>query len=108
MLDTKKKSDSSWKIPIVETVAVENKNVDLLHQKLAEHLTLIKETGQFETKRQKQISKKIINILKNRFEKEFLDKLDVETGLNDAISRIIEGKSNPYKESDLLYGQFVK
>lgn len=108
MLDTKKKSGSDWNIPIIETVAVENKNIDRLYNNLTEHIELIKSSGQFDSKREKQISKKIVNILKNRFEKEFLDKLDFESGLNDAITRILEGKSNPYSESDQLYNEFIK
>jgi len=105
-LETKKKSEGDWAVPIVSTVAVGNKNVDRLKHTISEHLAFLRTNGQFEQHRRSQLKKKILNILKNRFQREFLERLDPETGLEPLVGEILSGATNPFEVGDRLYEQF--
>jgi LAO/AO transport system kinase len=106
-LETKKKSEGDWAVPIVSTVAVGNKNVDRLKHTISEHLTFLQTNGQFEQHRRSQLKKKILNILKNRFQREFLERLDPETGLEPLVGEILSGATNPFEVGDRLYERFL-
>lgn len=108
-LETKKvNKDSEWKVPIVSTVATDDKNIDKLTEKINQHIDYIRSSGLLEKKRYYQLTKKIIAILKNRFEKEFLEKLISSSELENQIKGIIEGETNPYDISDQLFEKFYK
>ncbi len=107
MLQTKKAKENNWKIPIISTVAVDRKNVDLLHTKIGEHLAFLKNSGQFEEHRRRQIKKKILSILKNQFQKEFLDQLDAEVDFAQITDRILKGETNPFKVGAELFERFA-
>ena len=105
-LETRPHTAESWMIPVLETVAIDNKNIDLLYKTILEHLDFIKSNGQFESKRRKQLHKKILMILKNRFEREFLDLLADKVNFDEIIQSILAGTTNPYAVSDELYARF--
>jgi LAO/AO transport system kinase len=108
-LQTKKAiKESEWKVPVIPTIATDDKNVDKLTEKIEKHIEYIKSSGQLEEKRYTQLTKKIIAILKNRFEKEFLEKLITNSELEEQIKGIIEGETNPYDISNQLFEKFSK
>ena len=107
-LQAKTKGESEWSIPIIPTVAVDKKNIDLLHQKISAHLTLIKRTGQFEQHRRQQIKKKILSILRFQFQREFLEQLAKDIDFEAIVDRILKGQTNPFKVGEELYDQFAR
>jgi LAO/AO transport system kinase len=106
-LETKKKNEGDWSVPIVTTVAVGNKNVDRLKHAIFEHIAFLQTNGQFERHRRSQLKKKILNILKNRFQREFLERLDPETGFEQLLDEILSGSTNPFEVGDRLYERFL-
>lgn len=107
-LQTRKQKEFRWQIPILQTVAIENKNIDSLMDKIFEHITYQKDNGLFEQHRHNQMKKKIMNLLNNRFRQEFLDKLEGQVDLDKVVDEIFQGKNDPYKVSDDLYRSFVE
>ena len=107
-LQAKTKGESEWSIPIIPTVAVDKKNIDLLHQKISAHLTLIKRTGQFEQHRRQQIKKKILSILRFQFQREFLEQLAKDVDFEAIVDKILKGQTNPFKVGEELYDQFAR
>lgn len=107
MLETRKHHEGQWNIPVVDTVAIDKKNIDLLHRRITENVAFVKANGLFEQKRKTQISKKIMAVLKNRFEKEFLDRLDTEVDFEQLIEEIYRGEANPYDVAEDLFSQFA-
>ena len=105
-LETRYHDETTWMIPVIPTVATQNKNVDLLYKEIHKHLDHIKANSQFETHRHKQIEKKIIAILKSRFEKDFLDKLTKNVNFNEITNKIFQGETNPYKVGKELFEEF--
>ncbi len=107
-LATKKKVAGSWPIPVVPTVATERKNTDQLFAQINAHLEFIKGNGQFDEHRRRQIKKKILNILKNRFQREFLDRLAGEADLDAIADSVHRGETNPFAVSNDLFDRFSR
>ncbi|NOY89426.1 MAG: methylmalonyl Co-A mutase-associated GTPase MeaB [FCB group bacterium] len=107
-IQTKKKKDGDWNIPIIQTVAINKKNVDLLFDKINEYIAFIKDNSIFFAHRRQQIRKKILNILSNRFRIEFISGLEGKVDFDQIIDDILKGKTNPYKVSEEMYQQFKK
>ncbi len=106
-LEFKSHDENTWMIPVVPTVAVEQKNIGELYTSIYKHIAFIKENKQFETNRRLQLKKKIIAILKNKFEKEFLSKLTDKVDFEEIIDQIYKGKSNPYQIGKELFDKFL-
>jgi len=106
MLDTRKKPPDAWEPSIVTTEAINNKNITQLHDSILTHIEFIRDNGHFEKHRRLQIKKKILNLLKNRFQREFLEKLSSEMTFEQIIDDIRAGKTSPFEIGDKLYDEF--
>lgn len=102
-LEFRHMTEETWLPPIVRTVATANTGIDELAGKIEAHIAHIRKTGAFQSHRKLQLRKKILSILKNRFEKDLLEKLSGETSLDEQVERITTGSSNPYAIADQLY-----
>lgn len=99
--------ETTWMIPVLSTVAIQNKNIDLLYDEIQKHLKHIKANSDFEDHRHNQIEKKIIAILKNRFEKEFLEPLTENIDIGQLTNQIFKGETNPYQVASELFSKFL-
>jgi LAO/AO transport system kinase len=102
------KRDVDWQAPVLTTEATSGKNIDLLCSELAEYVRVTKSNGQFEKHRHLQLRKKVLNIVKNRFQSEFLERLNTEMALDDVIEAILEGRTNPYEVGDELFEKYSR
>ncbi len=107
-LGMRKKVEGGWVVPVISTEAINRKNVELLHQRIGEHLAFIKSNGQFERHRKDQLKKKLLHHLQSRFQQEFLDSLGSQSEFDRLIEDILAGKSDPYKSGDELYARFAR
>ncbi len=107
-LGMRKKVDGGWAVPVVPTEATSRKNLELLFQRIAEHLEFIKSGGQFAKHRRQQLRKKLHHHLQSRFELEFSQTLGSESEFDRIIDDIIAGKTDPYKSGDELYSRFSR
>lgn len=103
----KKKHQDGWEVAVVATEAVNNKNIDKLYGKITAHIDHNKVTGNFESYRRKRIEKKILSILKNRFQNDFIDRLTGRVEFEQIINDIYQGKVSPYSVGDDLYKKFT-
>lgn len=108
MLETRKHKEGHWAIPVVDTVATEKKNIDLLHRRINEHIQFSKDHDFFEAHRKTQLKKKVLNVIKNHFENEFLQKIADVTDFDSILDDISEGKTNPYDVADKLFSKFAQ
>jgi LAO/AO transport system kinase len=98
-----KRRKSDWEFPVVPTEAINNKNIDKLLNKILSHIEHIKQTGDFRAHRRTQIRKKIDTILKSKVNL-LIDKRIKETAdLDEIVSAIFEGKTDPYTASRGLF-----
>jgi LAO/AO transport system kinase len=108
MLGMRKKVQGGWVVPVVPTEAINRKNIELLHQRIGEHLAFIKGNGQFERHRRDQLKKKLLHHLQSRFQQEFLDSLGGRTEFDRLIDDIVAGKADPYHTGNELYAKFAR
>jgi LAO/AO transport system kinase len=93
--------------PIIQTEAINEKNIDTLHGAIFDHLEKIRESGFLKQDRRRRLRKKILSILSNRFKAEFVNGLASEDELDQAIDQIASGDADPYKVSARLYKRFL-
>lgn len=105
-LHTRKRPADAWNIPILMTEAVNNRNIDVLHSTLVEHVDFIRKSGLFESHRREQIKRKILSIMKNRFQREFIERVQGEMDFDKLLDDINSGSDNPFEIGDKLYDQF--
>jgi LAO/AO transport system kinase len=105
-LDLKKRQPDSWPVPIVSTVATNAGGVDDLKSAVQSHLAAQRTSGRFAEHRRLQLKNKIVNILKNRFRREFLETLAPEAEFERLVDQIQAGETNPFQVSDALYERF--
>lgn len=97
-----KRHKSEWKLPVITTEAINNKNTDMLVDEVSAHIEFAKRSGWFESHRRMQIRKKIYSILQYHVNNMIKEKLLEATDLDEAVSSIYEGKSDPYTVSQKL------
>ncbi len=106
MMEINKHGAKGWNIPCFGTEAARGKNVERLAKSIFEFVDYARSTGTFEEHRRKQAGKKILNLLKNRFQHEFLKHVIGDEGFQRVVDAVIAGRANPYEEADRLYRQF--
>ncbi|MCK4573757.1 MAG: methylmalonyl Co-A mutase-associated GTPase MeaB [candidate division Zixibacteria bacterium] len=106
MLLMRKKEEGLWKVPVISTIAVNNENIDKLFKAIEDHVEFHKASGAFESHRREQIKKKILSILKTRFQREFVEHLAENVEFSKIVDEIFSGENNPYRVSEELYESF--
>ncbi|MBD3403010.1 methylmalonyl Co-A mutase-associated GTPase MeaB [candidate division GN15 bacterium] len=106
MLKMRKPPEDKWSIPVVRTVATSTDGVEELEEAINKHRAHMGESGFFEKRRRYQIRKKILTVLRNRFQNEFVDRLREQGDLDQAVDEILAKKTNPFEVGDNLYRRF--
>ena len=104
-LDTRKKVEGRWRIPVIPTVAIKGEKIDKLMTKIDDFLKFRRDNGQFEQHRKNQLKKKIHNILTVRINKLVSDKLGEVANFEDIIEDIYRGKGDPYAVAEELFSK---
>lgn len=100
------RSETDREIPVILTEAINDKNIDRLHNAIDEYIDYIKSTERFEKNRRARIRKKILNILKNRFQAEFISRLNDRIEFDQYLDQILKGETSPYAVGEELYREF--
>lgn len=106
-LDTRKSSPETVRPPIIQTVATQSEGTDTLLEAIRKTIDQSQKSGRFEIRRRKRLKKKVLNILKHRFEKQFLERLAGKEEFREIIDEIADGGTNPFSVGDELYARFV-
>ena len=101
VLDNKREK-SGWKLPVLPTEAVNNKNIDTLLDELKNFIQFSKETGLFEKHRRAQIKKKIFNIINYKLANIMETKIGGVENLDSLVNDIYAGKTDPFTASKKL------
>jgi len=98
-----KAEKSIWEIPVIPTEAINNKNTDLLLEKILAHLDFSKQTGHFERHRREQIRRKIFDILHDRVHEVIIKKLGAVADLDRLVGEIFEHRTDPFRAGERLF-----
>ncbi|MFQ6008649.1 MAG: hypothetical protein ACE5K8_06825, partial [Candidatus Zixiibacteriota bacterium] len=107
-LSNRKKWSGQWTVPVIATVAINNDKIDLLHNKVVAHIEFIQGSGQFESHRRNQAKKTVLNILRERFQLQFLDNVAEKAEFKKIVDDVYAGRVNPFLAGEELYHRFVK
>ncbi len=107
-LHLQKRDTAGWEPPVIPTVAIKNENIDVLYDAILEHIDFSVENGSFITHRKLQIKRKILNILKNRFQREFIETLNSGFSFDELLDDIVKRQISPFVVSEKLYQKFKK
>jgi len=105
-MEQRKSEDDTWRIPVIPTEAITRKNIDKLAGNIGSFIDTARTSGRFDQHRLGQIKKQIMNILQNRFQREFVDRLAGQVEFDRIINEIAHGHSDPYSVGDKLYQKF--
>ncbi len=106
-IDTRRKTHEDWEIPLVQTEAITGKGLDELYQAINGHVSYRCDSGAFEDHRRGQLERKIRNIIKSRFQNDFLNRLAEKTSFDQTIEDIRAGKTDPFKVGNRFYEDFT-
>lgn len=97
-----KREKTGWKLPVLPTEAINNKNIDTLLAELKNFVRFSKETGLFEKHRRAQIKKKIFSIINYQLASIMETKIGGVENLDSLVNDIFEGKTDPFTASRKL------
>ncbi len=106
-IDTWKKIDTEWEIPVVNTDATSGKNLDKLFESINKYINYIKDSGKLDVKRFDQVSKKILFVIQNRFAREFSDYVSSDINIDSIVEDIVKGSANPYDAAEEIYSRLL-
>jgi len=101
VLDNKREK-SGWKLPVLPTEAVNNKNIDTLLDELRNFIQFSKETGLFEKHRREQIRRKIFGIINYELASIMESKIGGVENFDNLVNDIYSHKSDPFTASKKL------
>ena len=90
-----------WKPPIVKTVAARGEGIDELVERLDEHWTWLRESGELDRRRLARASGEIEAIAVTAL-RERLGDLHAGTALETLAEEVVRGKTDPYSAADRL------
>ncbi|MEW5993528.1 MAG: methylmalonyl Co-A mutase-associated GTPase MeaB [Candidatus Zixiibacteriota bacterium] len=106
-IDVRNRTTAGWKVPVVATDAVSRKQVDTLYGRITDHIEAIRSSGQRDRHRREQVKKLVLNILRQRFQREFLDQLMDQPDFRNVVDKIYAGRIDPFRAGDELYEKFA-
>jgi LAO/AO transport system kinase len=104
-LDTRKKVEKAWRIPVVPTVGIRDENTAKLRTKIENFVGFQRESGKFEQHRKAQLKNKIKSILQEKVSLLILDKLGEFADFDRIIADIYEHKGDPYTVAEDLFNK---
>lgn len=105
MLQSQSRS-ADWTPPVIKTQALTDGNIDLLQESIMRFIGHLKQSGRFESHRKEQVKKKILHIIRNRFQSDLFARLQDQLDSSDLTARVLSGDANPYQVAAELYDQY--
>ena len=91
-----------WKIPIIKTVATENKGIDELISAIEKHMNYLKKTKKFDKFMKEKTEKEFSEILKDNLMRYIIDRAIDKGEFDNLVRKIILRQIDPYSAADEL------
>ena len=102
MLHLKMTKESDRQVPVVKTVASQNKGTDELYEYILMHKEYLEKKGMLQQKRKEHLVKQINELVNNRLENKFWT-ADKKASLENSLDRISNREVTPYDFVDELF-----
>jgi LAO/AO transport system kinase len=95
IIHLKPPSEDMWEIKVLNTISIQNKGIEELFEEVNRHTAHLKESGFLQKKREKNLIKKINELVNDRLRTEFWDK-DRTKHLKQNLPEIYSRNNDPY------------
>jgi len=107
MLDLTPGIATSWRPPIVRTVAPAAKGIAEAAAALASHAAFLAESGEGGRRAERRARARLLAILDERFRRAVEKPVGPADGLAEAVSRFVARKEDPYSASDTVFERVI-
>jgi LAO/AO transport system kinase len=97
----------SWKVPIMQTEAVDGKGVDELMEKLIEHRAHIEQEGTLSARRRQSLRKEVLALATHRVRRDLEDRLAEGDGFEQLIDEVMARRVDPASAAAMILEQPV-
>jgi LAO/AO transport system kinase len=87
---------SPWLIPILKTVAIENRGIEFLVNAIQEHRNFLQESGEFKKQRREKAREETLSLLKEEISRSVLEKVLGNGLFEDLVDDIVAHRKDPY------------
>ncbi len=88
---------SSWRVPILKTIATEDQGIDEVISAIFEHKEFLQKTGNLEVIRKKRIVSQIHELIEGKIKDHIRRNVVKEKDLEKIVDQIYQRKMNPYQ-----------
>jgi LAO/AO transport system kinase len=96
------------KIPVITTVAKENKGIKELVDEINKHIIFLQKTKQFEDKRRLRYETELVEIIKKRLMNLIFDEKKLEDTIERLLDQISRKEVDPYSAAEEIIGKILK
>jgi LAO/AO transport system kinase len=107
MLDLTPELASSWRPPIVRTVAPAAKGIAEAAAAFASHAAFLAASGEGARRAERRARARLLAILDERFRRAVEKPVGAEGGLADAVSRVVARSEDPYAAADGVFERVI-
>ena len=92
--------DMDRRPPVVKVVAVKNEGIDNLINEVKDHMKYLKESGEFEERRKKNLKLEVVELIEEELRKIVISHTDSENKLDGEVIEILNKNKNAYEVRD--------
>lgn len=100
--------DTSWRPPVVKTIAKDDQGVGDLVERLTQHLNFLQETGRWDLLKQYDAAAKLKDLLSGRAAQTVLSRAREAGDLDRLTREVAERRSDPYSAADEMVGRHLR
>ena len=99
-IHTGQTKQTSWQVPVVETIAVSNVGIEELYKQIEKHTQTLKESGDLSLRHQEQRRREFIEAAQRRFATKLLELIERNAELSHCMTMVEAGQIDPYTAAD--------
>jgi LAO/AO transport system kinase len=101
-------TDSDWRPPVHDVVAIQNKGIEELLTAIKAHLSYLEESGEMLNRRTKSSEIEILELIKDRMMQDLLKEKEIQTDIKQYSKKVAERSLDPYGASEKVLRKTIK
>lgn len=101
-----KREKGEWQAPVIATTTARSESVRDLFEAVLEYEVFLNQGDRRREHRQAQLGKKVVNILRYHFRRDFLDPIIDQVEFNSTVEAVVRGETDPFTAGEQLYQQY--
>lgn len=101
-------TESPWRPPVKEVVAIQNKNIEELLGAIKDHISYLEESGELIRRRINSSKIEILELIKDHLMQDLLTEKDIQQNINTFSAQVAKRELDPYRASDEILKKLIK